>query len=209
MNVLLLDVCHTLYKANTTFDFLDQVLAGNAQYQQLCSDRGGFLNRIKGLFSASDNSRQEAIALLAGFSEQELKLAVNTFVDGLVPVEETHQYLAQAQTRGSKVILLSASLDIVIDVIAERMGVDGAFSSTLGFENGVCTGLLTRDLAGTKTQVIKQQFDGEALEFLTDNYDDAACAALVKEFHPVYRNSNLRARLFWATQSTSDPITYD
>ena len=158
MKVLLLDVCHTLFRTNTTFGFLDDYFQGDERYQAIAANRRSIGSRLVNSFSSIDQPKQQALALLKGISEAELRAAAAQYANGLTKISETHDYLQTQRQAGAKVYLLSASVDIVVEPIASTLEVDGAFSSVLRFDNGVCEGVLSEDLSGKKLKVIQNHF---------------------------------------------------
>ncbi len=208
MNVLLVDVCHTLYDANTTYGFLDRCLVTNPGYAVLMKRRGSVFERVKArLFPGQDIIRQQAVALLAGAPKQSLTEAAHDYVQTLSGITPVQDYIRGQQADGVQVYLVSSSLDLLVDAIAQQLGVAGWFASRLGFNQGVCSGKLESDLTGTKDRIIREHFaDAAAIEFVSDNFSDANCIPLVQSFRPVYARQNLRARAFWSRQKVGEPI---
>jgi HAD superfamily phosphoserine phosphatase-like hydrolase len=211
VTVLLLDVCHTLYAANTTFDFLEQHLTNNHEYQRLAQRRQSLWHRVKSrLLNSSDDVRTDAIALLNGESQASLVEAARDYVMTAPTIAATHAYLKQQQAVGASVYLISSSLDCIVEQIAIALDADGWFGSELAFDGGICTGRLKTDLTAGKDQIISSRFSGQAnIEFLTDNYSDANCIDLVDSFRPVFKRRDFRAQAFWLTRSTAEPLIYE
>ena len=211
MSVLLIDVCHTLYSSNTTFDFLAHYFSDDPRYLRLEKRRQSVLQRVRArLLPGPDQVRADALALLEGEDQTTLVMAAREFVKSLPAIEVTHSYLQSQKSRHVAVYLVSSSLDIVVAELAQILSCDGWFASELGFDGGVCNGQLTTDLTAVKDRVIQSHFKGEQdIEFVTDNFSDANCVPLVKSFRPVFQNKDLRARAFWANKPTAEPITYD
>lgn len=208
MNVLLVDVCHTLYDANTTYGFLDQYLADNAQYIELVKRRRSFVQRLRGrLFAGPDVIRNQAIALLKGASRGSLFESANAYVHSIPRIESVQTHINERQAEGMSVYLVSSSLDFIVAGVAMELGVDGWFASALGFEKDICTGVLETDLTGNKNRVLLEHFPAvSGIEFVSDNFSDANCIPLVESFRPVYPKKNIRARVFWSRKNVGEPI---
>ena len=89
------------------------------------------------------------------------------------------------------IVLCSASLDIVIKVIAERLNFK-YYASELEFVDGVCVGRLKKDLLGKKNEI----FNGLSLSLVvTDNLTDIK---LVKASECSFILSTQKNKKFWA-----------
>ncbi len=100
MTTLLFDVCHTLYKSNTTFDFLAFYFGDDDRYQKLARKRRSLLNRMLSKLGMGRDYRPDLIALLAGESESILRERAAHFVAGLQEIEPTMVLLRSALAEG-------------------------------------------------------------------------------------------------------------
>ena len=124
-----------------------------------------------------DLPRDILISTLAGYSKTELRAAARDYVGDLFAhdkIPQTHALLAEARSAGAHVVLVSNSLDIVIQAIAERLDCDSV-ASTLAIEDGVCKGRLSRSLTGKKHVAIEGllKTPNANITICTDNRSDA------------------------------------
>ena len=87
--------------------------------------------------------RKSYRAILEGCTQKELEDCFQqVFRDDLVNrfFPESIELLQDHQSKGHKVVLVSGSMEIVIDFIGKHLNVDRCYSTKLVMENGVCTG---------------------------------------------------------------------
>lgn len=163
------DVCFTLYASNTTFDFITQYhrKSGNKFKFLWCkillSQPLKILNKLK-LISL----RKNFIYTLNGEPKDKLFNYSTFFVDDFLKSRENDATMKLLLANQSESILISASLDPVIDAISKKLGVMG-YSSQLQYKEGYCTGRLEMDLKGKKHTKI---MPGELELVVTDNMSD-------------------------------------
>ncbi|MAV27009.1 MAG: hypothetical protein CMQ05_13000 [Gammaproteobacteria bacterium] len=97
---------------------------------------------------------------------------------------------------GYRVVLLSSSLDCVVEAVAQRLNAEWR-ASELGFVDGRCTDKLVRDILHHKHRIIAERYATDNTLMLTDNRTDLAFAAAVSDFIAVRSRSDERARRFW------------
>ena len=184
-NIAIFDVCHTLFKANTTAGFIShlQRRRGNLKQRltvQLIRNRLSPVRYATLLYSKltkHDLPRDILLSTLAGYSEADLRAAAQDYADVLFvdqKISQTHVLLAEAQRDGAHVVLVSNSLDIVIQAIANRFDCE-SIASKLAIKDGVCTGRLARNLTGKKHIVVKELLEtpDANITVCTDNRSDA------------------------------------
>jgi phosphoserine phosphatase len=129
-----------------------------------------------------DLGRAQIIAALRGHSREGLEDAALNYVQHCLSgqcVEPVHERLRHHLARGDQVILASSSLDIVIAVLARRLGVELWVASKLEFRDGISTGRLARDLTGRKPHAIAAMLQGsECIHVYTDNRSDRQLLAM-------------------------------
>ena len=174
MAVTVVDVCWTMYRSNTTFDFIN---FANRFYRRNKLSLFFLNNSIFKIFILLvgrifnlDIYRWLFIFTLKGFTYDELYKVANDFYD-LFLIENKIDYtfdIVNEISCNEDIVLCSASLDIVVKVIAERLNFK-YYASELEFVNGVCVGKLKNDLLGKKNEL----FDGLTLSLVvTDNLTD-------------------------------------
>ncbi len=198
------DVCDTLYRSNTTFDFIRFVVAKRSKLQHfllklISSTRSPLFYMLILLNKAThrDWPRQLALRFLRGMTAEELdKEALEFYHQFLVPRAnaEVFHYILQP---GVTAILLSSSIHPVIKAIAKANQLS-YFSSELGMEQGKATGKLLVDMTGCKHEMANKLIAERALSsfgVITDNRTDWQLVQLADERLVVVANESQKQ--FW------------
>ena len=142
-------------------------LLKSAYFQLLFAARGASAERVR--FAAEDGMR-----LLEGFSVEELQHLVG---DAMEPVlrplvyAEPLRLVQQHRERGERVYIVSATLQEIVQRIADDLGFDGAVGSTCEIVDGLYTGRSLRSAHGEgKAQAVRELA-------LTAGLDLAECTA--------------------------------
>ncbi|EMG9280292.1 haloacid dehalogenase-like hydrolase [Enterobacter cloacae] len=176
MKTAIVDVCHTLYRSNTTFDYVDFVLnKKNKKIILLKVKPIKYTLIIMGRFLHKDIYRYLYIKRLRGFKKKELEDIANEFYKNKLDrlkILSTFNAINK-EINNYKFILASASLNIVIEAIIknEKIFEGIAYSSSLDFKNDICTGKLSQDLLGNK-----HKYFSEVNWVITDNISDLKLA---------------------------------
>lgn len=201
MNRIVFDVCGTLYFSNTTFDFICYYHKKNRYYFRylytslLTSNFGKLMSRMS-LISI----RKLIIKTISGEDKEKLDFYSTTFVDevleynkNLIAFKIFHEY---KETSPEEIVLLSASIDLVIEKIARAYGVTYD-SSRLAYKNNICLGYLEKDMKGNKHN--NYTVDSNLTLVVTDNHDDIElckisqkCVIFSKPKHRNYWEKNLK-----------------
>ncbi|MEM7364090.1 MAG: HAD-IB family phosphatase [Pseudomonadota bacterium] len=208
MNTLLVDVCDTLFRSNTTFDFMAWHDRDDPTTTQLLRSRHHIWHRLHYRLTGEDRIRTRVIARLADADAAILQEQGRQFVQTIEKINETWKLIRTYQNDGYRVVLLSSSLDCVVRAVAEQLDADW-HASELGFRDGRCTGVLVRDLLHDKHSVITDHYATDNTVMLTDNRTDLACAGLVGQFIAVRARSDERARKFWQRHGIRQQLVYD
>ncbi|MFH7906812.1 HAD family hydrolase [Enterobacter cloacae] len=176
MKTAIVDVCHTLYKSNTTFDYIDFVLNKMNRKTTLIKIKPiKYILIIMGRVLHKDIYRYLYIKKLKGFKKIELEDIANEFYrDKLDRLKILSTFnIINNEKNNYKFILASASLNIVIEAIIknEKIFEGIAYSSNLDFKNDICTGKLSQDLLGNK-----HKYFSEVNWVITDNISDLKLA---------------------------------
>jgi HAD superfamily phosphoserine phosphatase-like hydrolase len=184
------DVCDTLYRSNTTFDFIRFVVTKRAHFKQLSlwaiSSKQSpvfYLLILLNKVTARDWTRQLALRFLHGMSNEELEQEASQFYQQyLVPRanQEIFQYIKKPSVTA---ILLSSSINPVIKAIAQANGLS-YFCSEVELKDGKATGQLQFDMTGRKHEVAKKLMAERAIPsvgVITDNYSDWELVKLADE----------------------------
>ncbi|MBL4681815.1 MAG: haloacid dehalogenase-like hydrolase [Pseudomonadales bacterium] len=209
MKVLLVDVCFTLYKSNTTFDFFEQYFTDNVDYQKLKKLRRNLFVRVLSRIVPYDFVRENAVKLLLNHTALELKQAASLFVDTLEPIGEVKKAIAEYRSEGYTIVLLSSSLDFIVEAVSIAVKADHYYATTLVYENQICKGKIEHDLFANKDKIIKQEFVNDDIVFLSDNKSDLNCAPLVNKLVAVFKVNDKSAAAFWKRNHIEDVLPYE
>lgn len=189
MKVCIFDICGTLYKANTTFAFLEYTFKNKAAYRWYRKLYHTYcwkiFNRLLRDAFHIDLTRILALKFLKGFNRNELIKLVNIYYDDYlsnkkneVLINELTKYLNDKRYR---VILMSATIDVVGQVIGERLRCSELYTTKLEYERDICTGNISQDLLGNKMSVVKQLgINKDITLFATDDFTDIPLLSIAK-----------------------------
>jgi HAD superfamily hydrolase (TIGR01490 family) len=163
-------------------------LAKSAFWQVLFVLRGASAERVRA--AAEDGMR-----ILDGFSVEDMRRLVG---DAMEPVlrplvyEEPLALLRRHRERGERVYIVSATLQEIVELVAEDLGFDGAIGSTCEIVDGVYTGRSLRAAHGIGKAVAlralarDEGIDLAASTAYSDSYSDVPFLEAVG--HPVAAN---------------------
>jgi HAD superfamily phosphoserine phosphatase-like hydrolase len=185
-DLAIFDVCGTLYDENTTAGFLSYYhsSAEHAWFPRLkrrwasrsspCFYLGAAASRLVHW----DIARERLVASLRGETRASLRGAARRYAAEVLPDRENpvlHERLDEHRRAGDRVVLVSNSLDIVIEAIAQRLEVEFR-ASRLGFSGEICDGRIVDDLTGRKAQTVRalaaEHEGAPTLHVFTDNESD-------------------------------------
>ncbi len=176
------DICDTLYKSNTTFDFIDfyfkrqRRLVKRIFLQGIRSRRSPlfFLLAIAGRVYGVDLHKRIAIKLLRGEHKERLEVMAERFYEEVLrntAIKTTRGLLDEARSREDRVILLSATIDPVAKIIADKLACS-YICSGLEYVDDKATGKIVFDLAGMKETIVRRHFGDIEYAVVTDNFSD-------------------------------------
>jgi|TARA_R100000049_G_C1946866_1_gene92365 phosphoserine phosphatase len=215
--VLAVDVCGTLFDENTTSGFIVHFHEENQNHRKAfflkaLSGRRRLLPFVIakiGRFIGVDFHKKLFIFTLRGASAESLHRSAASYCLSLngLKILRTYEVIEDMRSLGWSPVLVSNSLDIVIDAIASMMQLPSV-SSILEFENDVCTGKLKNDIAGKK-RINLENFLGLKLSdidfsVITDNESDSD---LIQSAKPVYLVAKGRLK-HWMSQYNAEIIYY-
>jgi HAD superfamily hydrolase (TIGR01490 family) len=169
-------------------------LVKSAFWQVLFVLRGVSAERVR-------SAAEDGMMLLKGFSVADMEHlvgdAMETVLRPLVYDEPLH-LVEQHRARGDKVYIVSATLQEIVQHIADDLGFDGAIGSTCEIVDGVYTGRSLRAAHGEgKAEAVRQLAAAEGLDLssstaYSDSYSDVPFLEVVG--HPVAANPDRRLR---------------
>jgi HAD superfamily hydrolase (TIGR01490 family) len=169
-------------------------LVKSAFWQVLFVMRGVSAKRVQ---SASE----DGMKVLNGFSVEDMRRLVG---DAMEPVlrplvyDEPLRLLQSHRERGERVYIVSATLQEIVEHIADDLGFDGALGSTCEIVDGVYTGRSIRALHGEHKAValrelaVREGIDLIASTAYSDSYSDVPFLEAVG--HPVAANPDRKLR---------------
>jgi HAD superfamily hydrolase (TIGR01490 family) len=169
-------------------------LAKSAFWQVLFVLRGASAERVR---SASE----DGMKLLKGFSVAEMRALVGDAMEVVLrPLvyDDSLRLVQRHREQGEKVYIVSATLQEIVEHIAEDLGFDGAIGSTCEIVAGVYTGRSLRATHGEgKADAVRalaeaEGFDLAACTAYSDSYTDEPFLAAVG--HPVAANPDRKLR---------------
>ncbi len=207
--IVVVDICYTLFKSNTTFDFFKYcILKGKFSFVDriyfkiLLSKLSPFfwMVAINEKLFKKDHFKYLAVKLLASHDVEMVESWAEDFF---------HEYL-KPRTIGltmdliktyefSEVILISATLKPIAKSIAKNLGIDNYIATELGIKNGKYTGRILKELSGRKLEAL-YAFKKEKVVIdvvITDNLSDKNIMATADCKYAVCHNS--KQEKFWSS----------
>jgi HAD superfamily hydrolase (TIGR01490 family) len=169
-------------------------LAKSAFWQVLFVLRGASAERVR-------SAAEDGMKILKGFSVVDMQRLVG---DAMEPVlrplvyEEPLRLVQQHRERGERVYIVSATLQEIVEHIADDLGFDGAIGSTCEIVDGVYTGRSLRAAHGDgKAAALQQLAETERIDLAastaySDSYSDVPFLEAVG--HPVAANPDRKLR---------------
>lgn len=169
-------------------------LVKSAFWQVLFVLRGASAERVR-------SAAEDGMKMLNGFSVAEMESlvgdAMETVLRPLVYAEPIN-LVERHRARGEKVYIVSATLQEIVQHIADDLGFDGAIGSTCEIVDGVYTGRTLRAAHGMgKAEAVRRLAADEDLDLMTstaysDSYSDVPFLEAVG--HPVAANPDRKLR---------------
>ena len=125
--VVLIDIDGTLFNSNSTFDFLDSLPHGKwyGFYRKVgASIFGRIVNKLAIILFSKDIIRMIGINCLKGYSQKKLLTLGEEFYDNFLlqrKNSEVFNMLDEEKKNDSKIILASATLDFLSEIIKKRV----------------------------------------------------------------------------------------
>jgi phosphoserine phosphatase len=199
--LVICDVCDTLYRSNTTFDFIRYFVGRKKSplriWFYLLTNRKSplfFFLIFVGKVSRRDWIRTLALKFLKGTSMEELdSLATSFYTDFLIGRSNVEVFKLLSQDA----ILVSSSIDPVVATIAKANGLKFK-SSRMEWHQGKATGNLATDITGHKHEIAAEIFSlgsFNQLRVITDNRSDWELVKLADERFVIIKEES--EKKFW------------
>lgn len=197
--IILIDICGTLFQSNTTFDFLDYIIK-NKSYKYfrkiMQTYIWHFFNSIIYRIIHIDLSRKIALNYLKGLNKKEILQKANEFYNQYLEqrkIKETWQLIDTLKNNESTLILISGTIDPIAQVISQKINIPIYISSQLAYKNDICQGKLKLDALHNKSKLlIKQDITSPYQHIITDNPSDIKLIKQSKNATIVIYNNFIR-----------------
>jgi HAD superfamily phosphoserine phosphatase-like hydrolase len=158
--VAIFDLDGTLINGDSTIEFIDYFLRKQKSKKNYIKF---LINRVTNYFiplsGIRNNYRYRCIKLLKGYNLESITLTAIEFVELFLSKIINDNILEQAnklKKQGFVTIILSGSIDIVVDAFARRYGFIQSKGSSLKFDaHNICEGVFERDISNSKIDIIK------------------------------------------------------
>lgn len=209
------DVCGTLYNSNTTYDFIDFFLKRNSKKKYLVFRmmKSVFLKPLwKAIIVVSGNNkfnRKFFLSFLKDFDVNKVKNEADLFVENFLDkrkIEQLHQHLHEHLEKKHHVVLLSASIEPIVEAIAKHLKVNAFFSTRLGIHNEYYNGKLEFDMEGKKKNKFIEQYstvNEKYVYFYSDNKEDIDLLSVVDE--PIVISFSSDYENYWKFKMKNNP----
>ena len=192
--IIIIDICGTLYHSNTTFDFLRYIKPIRSKI--LFSFPSKVFFKLFMLVTNQDLLRSMCIKCLSGIPKSYLYARAALFHNEVLK----HKIVLQTQEliynfkkeQECDLYFYSASIDPVVHVISEFYSIPYK-SSELQYSDGVSTGSLSLDLLGKKDAYLNNQ---QVKYVITDNKSDLKLIYKSEKSFIITSQNNLA---FWNT----------
>lgn len=187
MRIAIFDICGTIFKSNTTFDFLKWELHDNSWFRLYSffyhSKPWKILNKLSMSLFHYDITRKIALFFLKGFSIEQLKNDVAVYYDNYLKYRINNKVVEMIDSYKRcpdyRVIIASATLDIIAEHISKQLGISEWYATTLCSENGICIGKYENDLLGCKTKLFEGLTNIELV--VSDDVSDYSLMKMAKK----------------------------
>jgi HAD superfamily phosphoserine phosphatase-like hydrolase len=184
--LVIFDLCETLYAENTTLGFVRffQGRHGSrysrALIETVYSRRSPVFYLLAAIhrFGYLDLFRWATARSLKGCDRAKLAEAARAYATEVLPrkaISVTQNRMAEHRAAGDRVVIVSNSLDVVVEAVAGIIGIEG-YSSRLGYQGDHCNGRIEHDLTGRKAAVVaklvQDQPASPVIHAYTDNLSD-------------------------------------
>lgn len=182
----LFDLCDTLYCENTTRGFVGHVhKTGGHRARALAMtlvhskwSPGFYICAALYRFTGRDPFKALLVRSLRGLSAEALNAAAADYVRQVLPRKRNaplQALFAEHLAAGDRVVIVSNSIDVVVEAVAAQSGVAWR-GSPLEFDSGICTGRLIADIRGRKSSLLADLLDEDRdrtrIQVYTDNMSD-------------------------------------
>ena len=213
-NVILIDICGTLFQSNTTFDFLDFFIK-NQSYRYfrkiMQTHIWHYFNSIIYKITHIDLSRKIALSYLKGISKEKLLLKADEFYSQYLEqrkIKEVWQLIETLKSNTTTLVLVSGTIDPIAQIVSKKINIPIFISSKLAYKNNFCQGKLKLDALHSKSKLLlKQNITLPYQHIITDNPGDITLIKQSKNATIVIYNNLIRWKHLIKKQTNINYIT--
>lgn len=196
---LLIDICGTLFKSNTTFDFVRYYFGQKKRVKFWFSLPYRIYNRLMYKCFHREPLRMNLISMLKGISKDRLEEMAEQFLNDYLlkrELEPVIPFIDYCEMFGAKLIIVSATIDVIAHAVARYYEIDECLSTQLNYnEDGICEGTIAYDLLSNKKEALaKINILPPYYGVMTDNYSDID---LIHYSEDLYLISHNRSTKTW------------
>jgi|WetSurMetagenome_2_1015567.scaffolds.fasta_scaffold204610_1 HAD superfamily phosphoserine phosphatase-like hydrolase len=202
MSIVVFDLCGTLYNSNTTFDFLDFYFQNDARYLKYRQLFKTFPLRVFNSLSRRlikrEYIRSRLIRFLKGRSKEDLTESARRFLQDYLSgkrIAATHDLLQSFRSKNMRLVLMSASLDFIVETVAIELNFADFHATSLSYFDGICTGVILRDLLYEKPRVFSNVYGHSKPAVVVT--DDRLDRDLVRQAAKAYIVPQLSDERYW------------
>lgn len=179
----LFDICGTLYKSNTTYDFMLFYFKNNNRYKylvfkSLLSFSAKIIWKIFKLFGQSYKIRFFLLSFLKNepvhLVKDEAQRFVEVFLRSKIIIDIANKLEVALNNNSGDVYLVSASIFPVVEAISNNLGVTNFYATELSEVNNRYTGKISLELEQNKKSVVdKIDLTHKQVVVYTDSFNDS------------------------------------
>ena len=183
-NIIVADICNTLYDSNTTYDFIKFCVDNHKLPRYAKVAYSGVLSKASPLFWAiaigekivrKDISKTLVVHFFRGCKVHEVKAWSEEFYNEYLKrrvIDPSFSILKEYNLED--IVLVSSTLQPIAATIAENLNISNFLATDLEVKDGRYTGKIINELSGRKLTALKEKFiEGMDLELvISDNFTD-------------------------------------
>ena len=219
MKIVVVDICGTLFRSNTTFDFLHWKFEQDRKYMLFYRIYNSLMwkifNKICVICIRLDLTRKVGINFLKGYSKDVLREEVERFYESFLSVRKNKQVFLLLdklkEMEEVELFLASATLDVIGEVVSTHLSIPLLLSTELEYQNNICMGKIQKDTLGTKIKYLSNIVP--IWKCFTDDISDlpliksASESTIIiyprtkKKWEKILSSCNVKARIIYIDQN--------
>lgn len=199
--ILLVDLCGTVVRENTTFHMLDLLEHKNFILKNRKSILVKFLNKFLMAIFGYDFIKSESIKSLNGKSKNYIEELSKSSINSMNFNTTILKLIEEKRNNGYKIILVTATLDTIAEQFSKIVNADDIISSKLSFDGELCEGKLHKDILLSKIEEVNYLFDLSCrVEMITDNKTDLDVCKKCDSFYSI--SYNKKDSMYWKNKGS-------